>query len=270
MYDTSLRSDGATSVGYNAGPGGGTISLLDRDTRLLRVRATSVCYGAGSGGGELAFLNEDTQLLQVTYWEFRIWNIHTSMNLWVLDRSRYRPVPMTPDLCPNTIVIKPHSSGDHFQVVQLYACIVSESLRVNSSAEVNVIEDGPTRIRLHTPPNTVVIKSYSSSNLSDYAQFSASVIAEDFNVNRSAEVNVINGQPTFLEVREDTLWELDHSFERPLCWLPISWRKAFESNRMIWSGAVLVFGLGGGDIGVLKIDALRRQCTSTRRARVLE
>lgn len=96
---------------------------------------------------------------------------------------------------------------------------------------------------------------------------SAQITVETVAADRFAAVGVANGQPTFLEVRDDTLWELDGSSERPLCWLPISWRRAYGRGNMIWSGPVLVFGLLGGDIGVLNINSLRRDCTSTRRPR---
>ncbi|KAG8932008.1 hypothetical protein FRC01_000464 [Tulasnella sp. 417] len=98
-------------------------------------------------------------------------------------------------------------------------------------------------------------------------RLSARITVETVTADRLAAFGVPDGQPTFLEVRDDTLWEFDGSAERPLCWLPISWRRAYCRGNMIWSGLVLVFGLLGGDIGVLNIDSLRRDCTSTKRAR---
>lgn len=82
-----------------------------------------------------------------------------------------------------------------------------------------------------------------------------------------AVFSVVDGRPTFLEVRDDTLWEFDRFTERPLFWLPILWRSAYNRGRMRWAGPSLVFGLGGGGgkIGLLNIDSLRRNCTSIRR-----
>lgn len=98
-------------------------------------------------------------------------------------------------------------------------------------------------------------------------QISTNIAVENVTANKFAAYGLRDGQPTFLEVRDDTLWECDRYTERPLCWLPILWRWAFNNRNMIWSGPVLVFGLQGGDFGILNIDSLRRACTSTRRAR---
>lgn len=104
-------------------------------------------------------------------------------------------------------------------------------------------------------------------DIRNIVRVSANITIETIAVNCLAVFNAVGGQPTFLEVRDDTLWELDQSTERPLCWLPISWRKAFDRDLMLWSGSFLIFGLPQGDIGILNMDSLRRACTSVRRQR---
>lgn len=96
---------------------------------------------------------------------------------------------------------------------------------------------------------------------------SAHITVETIAVSRFAGFKEVDGQPMFLEVRDDTLWELDRSTERPLCWLPISWRKAFDAGWVFWSGSSLILSLPQGDIGVLNMESLRRACTSIRRQR---
>ncbi|KAG9028235.1 hypothetical protein FS837_003941 [Tulasnella sp. UAMH 9824] len=113
----------------------------------------------------------------------------------------------------------------------------------------------------------LVIESRCSGSPFRIARFSAFVKVEHLNVNQLAVVRVIDGQPVFLEVRDDTLWEFSQFTERPLGWIPISWRRAFDCGDMIWSGPALVFALQGGDIGVLDIESLRRDCTSIKRTR---
>ncbi|KAG9024321.1 hypothetical protein FS837_005416 [Tulasnella sp. UAMH 9824] len=103
-----------------------------------------------------------------------------------------------------------------------------------------------------------VIRPVDAGDFFKVVRVSARITVESVAADRFAAVGVADGQPTFLEVRDDTLWELDGSNERPLCWLPISWRRAYCRGNMIWSGPVLVFGLLGGDIGVINIDSLRR------------
>ncbi|KAG8932010.1 hypothetical protein FRC01_000466 [Tulasnella sp. 417] len=95
-------------------------------------------------------------------------------------------------------------------------------------------------------------------------RFSKSITVETFDFDRFVMVGMLDGQPLHLEIRDDMLWELDDSTERPLCWLPISWREVYPR---VFSGPILAFSLKGFDIGVLNIDSLRRQCTSIRRAR---
>lgn len=101
-----------------------------------------------------------------------------------------------------------------------------------------------------------------------FVQVSGHILVETMTINRlRTAFKVIDGRPTFLEVRDDTLWEFDRFKERPLYWLPILWGRAYDRGRMRWSGPLLVFGLERGDIGVLNIDSLRRNCTSIRRPR---
>lgn len=99
-------------------------------------------------------------------------------------------------------------------------------------------------------------------------RFSASITVDTVVTHQpTVSVVVFDGQAIFLEVRDNTLWEFNSSAERPLCWLPTPWRRAFESRCIACSGPLLVFGLCGGDIGVLNIDSLRRDCKSPIRAR---
>lgn len=96
------------------------------------------------------------------------------------------------------------------------------------------------------------------------------IMVESVTADPSVICKVVDGQLTCLEVRNDTLWEFDRSMERPLCWLPTLWRRAYYEGDIIWSGPFLVFGLQGlgGEIGVLDIDSLRRDCSTIKRPRV--
>lgn len=138
--------------------------------------------------------------------------------------------------------------------------------RTNSKTDITHIQSSHC---LSEQDHTILLRPYFLKNVFEIVRLSVSLTAEriDIIANGSAVARIVDGRPTFLEVREDTLWEFDRSTEQPLCRLPILWRRAYENDHMIWSGPILVFCFQGGDLGVLNIDRLRRDCTSSRRAR---
>lgn len=113
----------------------------------------------------------------------------------------------------------------------------------------------------------VMIKTRDSRSSFAICRISASITGESFISPRFTAIESVDGQLRFLEVRDDSLWEFDRCTERPLCWLPIQWRVAFDRGLVTWCEPLLVFGLQGGEIGVLNIESLRWDCTSIRRAR---
>lgn len=116
----------------------------------------------------------------------------------------------------------------------------------------------------------VEIQLNGTDDIRTIVRVSRHITVETITASWLASFQAVDGQATFLEVRDDTLWEFDRLTERPLCWLPISWRRLFEGGFVFCSGSFLIFGLPQGDIGVLNMESLRRACTRVRRPRAAD
>lgn len=146
-------------------------------------------------------------------------------------------------------------------------CSIYDIVTMGFLFTFDVVKANIANISSHLGFSEMIIKLEQLTKNFQIVRISAAFTVERFTADRKAAVGVRDCQPTFLEVRDDTLWEIDHSTERPLCWLPILWRKAFHRGCMIWSGPILIFGLRSGDFGALSIESLRRDCRSVKRAR---
>lgn len=125
--------------------------------------------------------------------------------------------------------------------------------------------DRPSTTPYPDPFHLSQILTLRSQDTTLIVRFSESITVESVSIDRYDLVEIVDGQPIFLTIRDGMLWEFDGSKERPLCWLPVRWR---ERQDLIWSGPNLVFSLDQGDIGVLNMESLRKECTSIWRDRV--